>query len=57
VALCGKVDEPEAERLLSESGWDIPVAIVRAWYQEPLQEARQRLQNAGGNIARLRPRE
>lgn len=57
VALCGKVDEPEAERLLSESGWDIPVAIVRAWYQEPLQEARQRLQNAAGNIARLRPRE
>ena len=50
--LLHKGDE-EAAALLMGAGWDVPVALVAGRHGLAAAEARQRLEKAGGNVARL----
>lgn len=50
--LLSRSDE-EAAALLVEAGWDVPVALVAGRHGLAADEAKQRLAEAGGNVARL----
>jgi N-acetylmuramic acid 6-phosphate etherase len=51
------VAPPRAEELLEESGWSVPVALVSGALGLPVERARERLAEVGGNVARALGRE
>lgn len=46
------VSETQAAELLASSEWDLPAALIRGRFHITLQEARERLARAGGNVAK-----
>lgn len=45
-------DEDAARALLEESGWELPVALLRGRFGESAEKARERLARYGGSVAR-----
>lgn len=45
------IDKAEAQRLLEDSKWELPVALVRARFDCSVAEARRRLERHGGSVA------